>query len=150
MQITNTPYVNHTGLMQRSTLSSDANKGAAVEQSNKVKMDSVSISDAGRNVEAKWKERAQKYDVTNMSGREVMKIAIELYDNNLISEKDSLLMYVPSSLDEKYNYLDSTIQNLEITKKYGLMTEQGLKISEKRIDILEKLSELFIRSKIKK
>jgi uncharacterized protein YdcH (DUF465 family) len=40
-------------------------------------------------------------------------------------------MYVASSLDEKYNYLDSTIQNLEMTKKYGQMTEQGLKVSKK-------------------
>ena len=59
-------------------------------------------------------------------------------------------MYVPLSLDEnlneKSNYLDLMTLSLEMTKKSGQITEQGLKLSEKRIDILEQMSKLFIRS----
>ena len=150
MEITNTQYANHTGLVQRNTLSADANKSTAVGQPKMAETDTVSISDAGRNAEVKWQEISQKYDVKNISGNEVLNMAKELYDNNLISEEDSLLMYVPLSLDEnlseKSNYLDLMTLSLEMTKKSGQITEQGLKVSEKRIDILEQMSKLFIRS----
>ncbi len=150
MEITNTQYANHTGLVQRNTLSADANKSTAVGQPKMAETDTVSISDAGRNAEVKWQEISQKYDVKNISGNEVLNMAKELYDNNLISEEDSLLMYVPLSLDEnlneKSNYLDLMTLSLEMTKKSGQITEQGLKLSEKRIDILEQMSKLFIRS----
>jgi hypothetical protein len=75
MQITNTPYVNHAESVQQSALSTIMNDGQATNATKNTETDTVVISSAGRNAEAKWKEIAQKYDVTNMSGNEVISMA---------------------------------------------------------------------------
>ena len=145
MQITNTPYANHTGLVQRSTLSTDANKSAALDQPNKVEMDSVSISDAGRNAEAKWQEISQKYDVTNISQNEMDNMVSNLIDNKLISSTDSLYLMAPRSMnldpDVKFDLLSTTRKSLVFAKENGGSVEE-IKNKERAMAILDTLRNL--------
>jgi len=96
--------------------------------------------------QAKLANIGSKYDVTNISPNEVKSMATELYENNLISEKDSLLMYVPLSIDEnpdqKSNYLDAMKKDLKTAIETGYIPQKD-GISEKRINILEQLESLF-------
>jgi len=142
MQITNTPYANYTGLVQRNTLSSDANKGAAVDPFSKVKTDSVSISDAGRNAEAKWQEISQKYDVTDISGHEVISMAQDLYSNKLISTDEYLSMFVPQSIDDDLNGKRDHLRNMSLDLamqiKYG-NSKEGIQSTMDVINILKKI-----------
>ena len=123
MQITNTPYVNHAESAQHSALSTRINDGQATNTTKKTETDTVSISSAGRNAEAKWQEIANKYDMTNISGNEVMGMAKELYDNKLISSGQMLDMYTPPSidfnLDEKVNYVAHVTKELESLKLHS-------------------------------
>jgi len=95
--------------------------------------------------EAKLANIAARYDVTNISPNEVKEMAKELYDNNLISEKEALLLYIPSSIDEnpnqKYNYLDGRHKDLAAAIKTGYVTQKN-GILEKNIEILEHLKTL--------
>jgi len=72
-------------------------------------------------------------------------MAKELYDNNLIPEKEALLLYLPSSIDEnpnqKYNYLDGRHKDLAAAIKTGYVTQKN-GILEKSIEILEHLKTL--------
>ena len=142
MYINNNIQLNHTEQLQKSLPSTDK----STTQQTKGSIDKVEISLSGRNAEVKWQEIAQKYDVNNISGREVMMMAKELYDNKLISEESSLLMYVPLSIDEnldkKSNYLDLMVKDLQRAKESGSSIAQ-INFSEKRIDILEQLDKLF-------
>ena len=123
MQITNTPYVNHAESAQHSALSTRINDGQATNTTKKTETDTVSISSAGRNAEAKWQEIANKYDMTNISWNEVMGMAKELYDNKLISSGQMLDMYTPPSidfnLDEKVNYVAHVTKELESLKLHS-------------------------------
>lgn len=95
--------------------------------------------------EAQWANIASKYDVSNLSPNEVKVIAKELFDNNLISEKESLLMYLPSSIDEnpnqKYDYLEGLHKDLNTAVREGYVTQKE-GIMEKRIAIFERIKEL--------
>lgn len=141
MQITNTPYANHTELVQRNTLM-DTNKSTALDQPNKVETDSVSISNAGRNAEAKWQEISQKYNVTNISGNEVISMAQDLYSNKLISTDEYLSMFVPQSIDDdlsaKRDYLRNMSLDLDMQIKYG-NSKEGIQSTKDVINILKKI-----------
>jgi hypothetical protein len=95
--------------------------------------------------EAQWANIASKYDVSNISPNEVKVMAKELFDNNLISEKESLLMYLPSSIDEnpnqKYDYLEGMHKDLNTAVREGYVTQKE-GIMEKRITIFERIKEL--------
>lgn len=123
MQITNTPYVNYTESVQHRTLSTGVNDGQATNATKKTNTDTVSISSAGLNAEAKWQEITNKYDMTNISGNEIMGMAKELYDNKLISSNQMLDMYTPPSidfnLDEKVNYVAQVSKELESLKLHS-------------------------------
>jgi hypothetical protein len=123
MNITNTPYVNHAESVQHSALSTRVNDGQATNATKNTEIDTVSISSAGRNAEAKWQEIADKYDMTNISPNEVMGMAKELYDNKLISSSQMLDMAIIPSIDfnpdEKVNYVAHVTKELESLKSYN-------------------------------
>ena len=142
MEITNTQYANHTGLVQRNTLSADANKSTAVGQPKMAETDTVSISDAGRNAEVKWQEISQKYDVTDISGHEVISMAKDLYSNKLISTDKYLSMFVPQSIDDdlsgKRDHLRNMSLDLDMQIKYG-NSKEGIQSTMDVINILKKI-----------
>lgn len=85
--------------------------------------DKITISDAGLNAESKWQDIADKYDMTNISGNEVMEMAQELYENKLISSNQMLDMYTPPSIDfdlnKKVNYVTQVAKELESLKLHN-------------------------------
>ncbi|NOQ77101.1 MAG: hypothetical protein GQ475_04820 [Methylococcaceae bacterium] len=87
-----------------------------------------------------------KYDVTNISQNEMGGMVSELVDNELISSTDSLYLMAPRSMnldpEVKFDLLASTRKTLAFAKKQGTSAED-IKNSERVVDILEKLQELF-------
>jgi len=119
------------------------NDGQATNATKNTETDTVVISSAGRNAEAKWKEIAQKYDVTNMSGNEVISMAENLYNNKLISTDEYLSMFVPHSinddLNQKYNYLENRSLDLAMQEQYGGNSKTAIQSSIDVINILKKI-----------
>ena len=147
MQITNTPYVNHAESVQQSALSTIMNDGQATNATKNTETDTVVISSAGRNAETKWQEIADKYDMTNISGNEVMGMAKELYDNKLISSSQMLDMYTPPSidfnLDEKVNYVAHVTKELESQKSRSDGSAQmrnAIEAKSRVFDIVKRIS----------
>jgi hypothetical protein len=139
---TNISNINHTILQASSSQPVKANPYASssarpAESASSV----VTISP-----QAQLANIGSRYDVTNISPNEVKSMATELYENNLISEKDSLLMYVPLSIDEnpdqKSNYLDAMQKDLKTAIETGYIPQKD-GIRENRINILEQLNNVF-------
>ncbi|NRB25939.1 hypothetical protein [Shewanella sp.] len=148
MYINNSVQVGRTEQIQKNTYTDTKSTATDVSTSTSTSTstDKVTISDAGRNAESKWQEISNKYDVTNMSSNELMKMSKELYDNKLISEKEYLLMYDPLGIDEdrnsKHNFLDIMRNDLNEARKRGDDTTEGINIRIKKLDILERLERL--------
>lgn len=144
MQVTNTPYY-HTDVVKNNTLDSRQNTSEIPETTKDVGADIVSISDTGRNAEEKWQEIADKYDMKNISGHEVLGMAKELYDNKLISGDDYLSMYVPSGIDDNLNdggnYIDRTAKELASLKEH----DDGSIKSRAAIDARSKILDIVMR-----
>ena len=83
MQVNTTPYVNYADTVQPSSLNTNTNENSAINEPKSTETDTVSISNAALNAEAKWQAMSDKYDMTNISGNEVLDMARELFDSNL-------------------------------------------------------------------
>ncbi|REL34968.1 hypothetical protein [Thalassotalea euphylliae] len=110
--------------------------------------DTATISSAGQassdaDIDAKWQAIAKKYDVTNITGHEVLAMAQELYDNNFITGAEKLDMYIPAGIDDdlsrKRNHLESRMLDYEAIKKHGEYSQGSLKADERVIEILKRI-----------
>lgn len=111
--------------------------------SPEVHSDTVSISRTAQQAETKWQEISDKYNVTNISGHEVMAMAKELYDNNLISGSEMLDMFRPSGINEDLsaprNHLENMRNDLEMMKQYGNNSHQAIQSASKIVNILQRI-----------
>ncbi|REL34969.1 hypothetical protein [Thalassotalea euphylliae] len=117
-------------------------------QANSTTADMATISSAGQassdaDINAKWQAIAEKYDVTNITGHEVLAMAQELYDNNLISEAEYFDMYRSAGIDDdlsrKRNHLEGMMLDYEAVKRHGKPTQESLKKMESVIEILKRI-----------
>ena len=145
MYINNSVQVGRTEQIQKNTSTYTDTKSTATDVSTST--DKVTISDAGRNAESKWQVISRKYDVTNISSNDLVKMSKELYDNKLITEEEHLLMCSPMTIDSdgdmssKHNFLNIMRDSLSYALKAG-DTPKGISMRVARIDILEQLERL--------
>jgi len=139
------PYVNHAESVQQSALSTIMNDGQATNATKNTETDTVVISSAGRNAEAKWQETSQKYDVTNISQNEMANMVSDLIENKLISSTDGLHLMAPRSMnlgaDVKFDLISTTRKSLDFARENGSSVEE-IKNKERAMSILYTLQNL--------
>ena len=120
---------------------------------NTSKTDSVNISDAAKEMSNIEQDIASRYDVTNMTESERVSMANELFDNDLITQRQHSVMSLPfqsflaektGTMDtydpnEKFNYLQQRIDQLSFTKSSGASTQE-MELDEGIVSILENLN----------
>lgn len=111
--------------------------------------DTVTISDAGSNVERKLQEVANKYDPTNMSHSELTRLSSELQLNGLITPQEGLAMRAPPSrgfdADDKYDVLALARKTVEFDQSIGTAQNTDAKLRANVLNVLESLISLKYR-----
>lgn len=154
MHINSTQYTNQVQSAYKSTATNSI-KGIGNEQGNNkgVGADTVTISEVGRNAKSAWEDISNKYDLTNISGKEVRKMARELYDNGLITSTEMFNMWLPpgvnfggtggTSLAEtdhiKRNHIEEMEKDFNMMKQHGANSHEAIRGMQNVLDILKRI-----------
>ena len=138
-----TSYVPSAGMQAQQYQTSQINNGQHA--------DKVTFSSQYEQMKQAEQDIANRYDVTNMSEVEQVKLANELKANGLIDDKQFLMMSLEKRKgmavhlgieytgDQKRDVLQDAKNDLEFTLQTGGDTTEGIAIREDFIALLEKL-----------
>ncbi|MFC3120765.1 hypothetical protein [Agaribacter flavus] len=144
MQINSVPYTAHTGAVQSSQQLTTPD--TTTSKAKATATDTVTISDAGKNAEAKWQEISNKYDMRNISLNEVGQLSRELFNNGLVSQREmfdmSILPGINFDANQKMDYVDFAKRHLVSLKLHddGSANMKGaIDAYTKAFDIVKKI-----------
>lgn len=154
MQIYNMQYVNQAQSVYKSSITSDIKGDENKPNNNRgADIDSVTISEAGRNTQTAWEEISNKYDMTNISGKEVRTMARELFDNGLISSTEMFNMWLPPGVNFggaggtsfaetdhiKRNHLEEMEKDFNMMKQHAANSPKAIQEMQNVLDILKRI-----------
>lgn len=115
------------------------------EENTRAHSDRVTISAAGRNAESTLRDAAEKYDLTNISGKEVRQMARELYDKGAITATEMFDMYLPTGFasahrdNDKRNHLENMEKDFNMMKQYGKNSAEAINGMQNVLEMLRKI-----------
>lgn len=154
MQINSAQYTHQAQSIYKNVVSSDEIGNESGRGSSKAaETDTVTISEAGRNATSVWDEISNKYDLTNISGKEVRTMARELFDNGLITSTEMFNMWLPPGVNFggtggtsfvetdhiKRNHIEEMEKDFNMMKLHSANSTEAIRGMQNVLDILKKI-----------
>ena len=106
--------------------------------------DTVSLSETGRQAEARWKEIAGNYDVHSLSQEGAQRLSRDLFEGGFISSSEMMAISAPFSMNENAGGERDLLADMRTTLKLSSgtdgYTQQARETYLNSISVLERLA----------